>query len=60
MEYIDGYVVVRHGKGDKMRTVAISPDILSVVQEYIAKERVDGETLFTTKLGKCYKYANKC
>jgi len=47
----DGYVVVRHGKGDKMRTVAISPDILSVVQEYIAKERIDGETLFTTKLG---------
>lgn len=54
----DGFVVVRHGKGDKMRTVDITEEVLNTIKEYVEKERVSGDTLFTTKLGNRCDVAN--
>ena len=55
---ITGSIEVQHGKGDKRRTVFISPATLKEVRRYLQerKQEEPGSALFTTKSGERFTY----
>lgn len=45
----DGYIIIRHGKGDKMRRVWLSDDTMTRLQNHKPQDATDADSVFNTK-----------